>query len=90
MDFDDGATGEQPEWIGRPRSRLFAVRLWTEEVTGGREYRGSVRDVAGGAFRGFRDWSDLIAFLMARLEDDDRAAIDRTEGGPTWSLPRER
>ena len=90
MDFDDGATGEQPERIDRPRSRLFAVRLWTEEVAGGQEYRGRVRDVTSGAFRGFREWSDLIAFLIARMEDDDRARIDRTEGGPEWSLQTER
>jgi hypothetical protein len=84
MAIDDGATGEQPEWTGRARSRLFAVRLWTEEVTDGREHRGSVRDVTSGAFRSFRDWSDLIAFLTARMDDDDRAHLDRTEGDAEW------
>lgn len=42
--------------------------MWKEELTGGPEYRGTVRDVATGAFRGFRDWSDLVAFVVARIE----------------------
>lgn len=59
---DGGA--DRPE----PGSRLFAVRLWKEELAGGSEYRGSVRDVTTGRFRAFRDWSDLITFMVARLE----------------------
>ena len=41
-------------------------------MAGGLEYRGSVRDVVGGAFRGFRDWSDLAAFMIARMDEDER------------------
>jgi hypothetical protein len=51
-----------------PRARVFAVRLWKEELGTGSEYRGSVRDVLSSAHRGFRDWSDLVAFMVARLE----------------------
>jgi hypothetical protein len=57
-----------------PGARLFTVRLWKEELAGGPEYRGSVRDVVSGRFRGFRDWSDLVAFMAARLEhEEDRS-----------------
>lgn len=52
-----------------PRSRLFTVRLWTEQVVGGIEYRGCVRDVVSGAFLGFRDWSDLTGFMAERLDE---------------------
>jgi len=55
----------------RARSQLFAVRLWKEEVAGGSEYRGSVREVISGAFRSFRNFSDLAAFMIERVEEDD-------------------
>jgi hypothetical protein len=55
----------------RPQAMLFAVRLWREEVGGGSEYRGSARDVISGAFCSFRVWSDLTAFMVARLEQDE-------------------
>ena len=55
----------------RARSRLFTVRLWKEKVAGGWEYRGSVRDVVSGAYRNFRDWSDLAAFMIACWEEDE-------------------
>ncbi|MGH2532665.1 MAG: hypothetical protein ACRDJW_10205 [Thermomicrobiales bacterium] len=68
----------------RPRSHLFAVRLWTEEVAGGAEFRGSVRDVVSGAFRGFRDWSDLAAFMIARMEEDEDAQAGSAKGATVW------
>ena len=55
----------------RTRSQLFTVRLWKEKVDGGWEYRGSVRDVVSGAFRHFRDWSDLAAFMIERIEENE-------------------
>ena len=64
----DLAAGERER---RARSQLFTVRLWKEEVAGGPEYRGSVRDVVSGAFRHFRDWSDLAAFMIERVEEDE-------------------
>jgi hypothetical protein len=67
------------------RSSLFAVRLWKEEVAGGWEYRGSVRDVVSGAFRGFRDWSDLAAFMVERVEEDESGTSERPE--PTKQAP---
>lgn len=80
MAIDDRAANDRQERAAKPRSRLFAVRLWTEEVAGGQEYRGSVRDVVGGAFRSFRDWSDLAAFMIARMEDDESAQAGHAEG----------
>jgi hypothetical protein len=53
---------------GQPGSHLFTVRLWKEEVEGGFEYRGAVRDVLCGAFRAFRRWADLTEFMTAQVE----------------------
>jgi hypothetical protein len=61
--FDDDAL--QPG----ARSMLFAVRVWREQVAGGPEYRGSARDVVGGAFCSFRRWANLAAFIAARVDE---------------------
>ncbi len=61
--------------------RLFAVRLWKEQMAGASEYRGTVREVTTDAFRGFRSWTDLVAFMVARMEQDENAREDRAEGG---------
>jgi hypothetical protein len=71
MGNDDRAAGDRERYAARPRSHLFAVRLWKEDVAGGSEYRGSVRDIVSGAFCGFRHWSDLAVFMIARMEEDD-------------------
>ena len=63
----------------RARSQLFTVRLWKEKVDGGWEYRGSVQDVISGAFRGFRNWSDLAAFMIERVEEEEPEDTDRQE-----------
>jgi hypothetical protein len=78
--MEDVAVGAEPERSARPPSRLFAVRLWTEEVEGGFEHRGTVRDVTSGAYRGFRDWADLISFLIARMDDDEPARTRAHDG----------
>ncbi|MDA8066452.1 MAG: hypothetical protein M0Z27_03105 [Thermaerobacter sp.] len=53
---------------GGPRSQLFTVRLWREQLNGDREeLRGQVRDVASGEERYFRDWADLERFLREKL-----------------------
>ena len=85
MAIDDRPPEGEPVRAARPTTRLFAVRLWSEEVAGGVEYRGSVRDVASGAFRGFRDWSDLVAFLTDRMEEDQPTPSDLLRGGNRWS-----
>ena len=62
----------EPTRPARSAAPLFAVRLWKEELGGGSEYRGSVREVTSGAFRSFREWSDLVAFMVARIEERPR------------------
>ena len=84
----DRAAAHGQDRIARPRSCLFAVRLWTEEVAGGQEYRGNVREVTSGAFRSFRDWSDLVAFMIARMDEAERAQPGRTDGETGWSLKK--
>lgn len=56
--------------IPQRRSRVFTVRIWSEAVEDGSEHRGNVRDVATGAFRNFREWSDLTAFLSAQIKEE--------------------
>ena len=84
MAIDHRADDDRQVRARRRRSHLFAVRLWTEEVASGREYRGSVRDVVGGAFRDFRDWSDLTAFMIARMEEDERVLPEDAQEGIQW------
>jgi hypothetical protein len=67
------AAGERGRGAAKARSRLFAVRLWKEEIAEGLEYRGSVWDVVTGAYANFRDWPDLAAFMVARVEEGDTA-----------------
>jgi hypothetical protein len=65
-----GDAGTQPATDApEGATRLFTVRIWSEPVDGRVEHRGNVRDVATGAFRSFRDWSDLTAFLDQQLEE---------------------
>jgi hypothetical protein len=65
----------------RPHSHLFAVRLWKEDLAEGSEYRGNARDIVSGAFRNFRDWPELVTFIIERLEQDEPRHID--QGEPT-------
>jgi hypothetical protein len=70
---DNRAARDPTREAARRRSHLFVVRLWREEAAGGPEYRGSVRDVVSGAFRHFRAWPDLTAFLVAWVEEAEGA-----------------
>ena len=80
MESDEWAADEGARGAARPRSRLFAVRVWKHEVVGGSEYRGSVREVISGAFRNFRDWSELASFMMAQMEEDASVRVEGTGG----------
>jgi hypothetical protein len=80
MESGDRAAGDRQEPAATPRSRLFAVRLWIEDAADRSKYRGCVRDVGGGAYRNFREWSDLAAFMMARMDEDASVRSGRTEG----------
>jgi hypothetical protein len=71
---DEALAASERGWdAAGARSRLFTVRLWKEVFPDGAEYRGSVREVVSGAYANFRDWSDLAAFMVARVEEDDTA-----------------
>ena len=52
-----------------PRSSLFTLRLWMEERSAGEsEVRMQVRHVLSGETRYLRHWSDLVIFLLTRVE----------------------
>ena len=52
----------------RPRSHLFTIQLWQEEVIQGQmEWRGKVHHVSSGHVYYFRDWQKLILFLQEML-----------------------
>ena len=70
MATDDLTSRADEPRNARPAPCHFTVRLWKEELSGGSEYRGSVRDVKTDAFRAFNNWSDLIAFMVARIEHE--------------------
>ncbi len=62
-----------------PGSRLFTVRLWQEELGGGRsEWRGRAQDITTGAAAYFRGWPGLIAVLSRLVEAADALPDDRT------------
>jgi hypothetical protein len=55
---------------GYPRSYLFTVRLWSEDMGhGGTEIRGEVRHVLGGGVRYFQDWTTLVSYLAERMQE---------------------
>ena len=55
-----------------PRSHLFTVRVWAEELGAGQtEWRGRVQHVTSGEVHYFRDWITLIALLTAMLPEVD-------------------
>ena len=52
----------------RPRSHLFTVQLWQEELGHGQtEWRGKAQHAPSGQVYYFREWSKLILFLQAML-----------------------
>lgn len=56
-----------------PRSHLFTVRVWQEEVRNGQaEWRGKVQLLTSGEVRYFRDWASLVPLLLTMLSESDR------------------
>jgi hypothetical protein len=90
MAFNDRTSDDGHDRAAKPRSLFFAVRLWTEEVADGWEYRGTVQDVVGRAFRSFRDWSDLTAFMMARIEENECTPPGCAKGETPWPSEERR
>jgi hypothetical protein len=58
------------QWL--PRSYLFTIRLWTEQLDPGQvERRGQVQHVLSGERRYFRDWATLLSYLEAKMRELD-------------------
>ncbi len=56
----------------RPRSHLFTVRVWKEEIgTDQSEWRGKVQLVTSGEVRYFRGWAALVPLLLTMLSELD-------------------
>ena len=53
-----------------PRSHLFTIRVWQEEVSRNQtEWRGKVQLITDGNVRYFRGWEALAPLLLAMLLD---------------------
>ena len=53
-----------------PRSHLFTVRVWQEEVGQDlREWRGKVQLITDGNVRYFRGWEELVPLLLSMLSE---------------------
>jgi hypothetical protein len=66
--------------VSPPRSQLFTVRLWREELGNGRsEWRGQAQHALSRETRYFRDWQTLAAFLAEQLEKHSAAKPQMTE-----------
>lgn len=56
----------------RPRSHLFTVRVWQEEVRKGQtEWRGKVQLFTSGDVRYFREWTALAPLLLTMLSESE-------------------
>jgi hypothetical protein len=54
----------------RPRSHLFTVRVWEEQVGNDQtEWRGKVQLVTSGEVRYFRQWAALVPLLVTMLSE---------------------
>jgi hypothetical protein len=54
--------------VHRHRTHLFVMRIWHDELSGGRcEWRGRVEHTISGKGQYFRDWDTLTAFLLEAL-----------------------
>jgi hypothetical protein len=66
---------------GGTHSHLFLVRVWKADGTDGTEYRCTVRDVASGATRSFRDWSGAGDFMVTLLEEREDPVVEHAGRG---------
>jgi hypothetical protein len=56
----------------RPRSHLFTVRVWKEEIGADwTEWRGKVQLLTSGDVRYFREWAALIPLLLTMLSEHE-------------------
>jgi len=60
-----------------PRSQLFTIRMWREELSDNRvEWRGQVQHVSSGKARYFRDWQTMVTFLQDTLTEQMKDLIE--------------
>ena len=53
-----------------PRSHLFTVRVWQEDVGQNQmEWRGKVQLITDGNVRYFRGWEELVPLLLSMLSE---------------------
>jgi hypothetical protein len=56
----------------RPRSHLFTVRVWEEEVgTDQTEWRGKIQLFTNGDVHYFREWAALVPLLLMMLSESE-------------------
>jgi hypothetical protein len=56
----------------RPRSHLFSVRVWEEEIgIDQTELRGKIQLLTNGDVRYFRDWATLVPLLLKMLSESE-------------------
>ncbi len=61
----------------RSGAHLFTLRVWEEELGGGRsELRGKVQDIASGEAGYFRDWPGLVALMQRLIRSPEAPAKD--------------
>jgi hypothetical protein len=78
MTNDDPRGNDSTPESTHMHSQLFTVRLWLEDPTDEATYRGQVRSVISGANRGFRAWSELTDFMLARLQEAAWSQLEET------------
>jgi hypothetical protein len=62
----------------QPRSHLFTMRLWIEELGHGqREVRMQIRHVLSGETRYFREWTHLAEYLERKLQATNQAGSSK-------------
>jgi hypothetical protein len=80
---------EEPQPLAQqPRSHLFTLRLWQEDLGAGRrEWRGKVHHVTSDDVTYFRDWAALLPVVLAMLRRSGATiSFDQT---PDWAQAEE-
>ncbi len=63
-----------------PGTHLFILRLWLEDLGGGRsDWRGKIQHVNSGEARYFREWPTLEAFVEGLMLKTSPAGDNSTE-----------
>ena len=75
-----GGETEMDRQRQQPRSHLFTVQLWQEELSQGQtEWRGKAQHVSSGQVHYFREWPKLILFLEALASNSESGSQSEQE-----------